>query len=113
VGTWLMEQIPPGGSPRVQGTIVIRQNGNSLAGAMDLAGVQVPLSNVNDNGAGIISFSAPLPWSQGTVPPPSTAASPGTKGAPGRPQLGAQPAPGDYVSRLLGQAPPSAGSAAA
>src|SRR6185503_19986443 len=67
VGTWMMEQIPPGGSPRVQGTIVNRQNANSLAWAMDLAGVQVPLSNVNDNGPGIISFSAPLPGSRGTV----------------------------------------------
>src|SRR4030095_14957568 len=66
VGTWTMEQIPPGGTPRGQGTITIRQNGNALAGTMRLNGTDVPLSNISENG-GIISFSAPAPGNPALV----------------------------------------------
>src|SRR5689334_10129223 len=59
IGTWTIEQIPPGGSPRLQGTITITRSGNALSGTMTLGGTEVPLANVNDNGGGIISFSAP------------------------------------------------------
>ena len=55
-----MEQIPPGGTPRRQGTITIARNGDALAGTMRLDGTEVPLSNVRENG-GIISFSVPAP----------------------------------------------------
>jgi alpha-galactosidase len=159
IGTWAIEQIPPGGTPRQQGTITITRNGDALAGAMNLGGTEVPLTNVNDNG-GIISFSAPLSGSLGLVlnysgaiqgnqlgvasqdlgagsytltaqrrggaqsqvaqaapasdakaAAPLASAPPGARRAPARPSLGAQQAPGDYVARLLGQAP-SAGPAA-
>src|SRR5262245_22627745 len=66
IGTWTMEQIPPGGTPRAPGTITITRNGNALAGTMNLGGTEVPLSNVSD-AQGIISFSAPLPGSPGLV----------------------------------------------
>ena len=66
MGTWAIEQIPPGGTPRQQGTITITRSGNAFAGTMNLGGTEVPLTNVNDNG-GIISFSAPLPGSPGLV----------------------------------------------
>ncbi len=63
-GTWAIEQIPPGGTPRRQGTITITQSGAGLAGTMRLDGADMPLSNVRETG-GIISFSAPVPGSPG------------------------------------------------
>ena len=65
-GTWTMEQIPPGGTPRRQGTLVIVRNGNALFGTMRLNGIDVPLANVGENG-GIVSFSVPVPDSPGLV----------------------------------------------
>src|SRR5688572_15271883 len=65
-GTWTVEQIPPGGAARRQGTLTVTRNGNALAGTMRLDDADVPLSNVRESG-GIISFSATLPGSPGLV----------------------------------------------
>jgi len=65
-GTWTIEQIPPGGTPRRQGTLTVTQNGGALAGTMRLDGRDVPLSNVRESG-GIISFSAPAAGSPGLM----------------------------------------------
>jgi hypothetical protein len=58
VGAWSVEQIPPGGTPRRQGTIVISRNGPQLVGTMRVDGMEVPLSNISESN-GIISFSVP------------------------------------------------------
>jgi alpha-galactosidase len=60
VGTWTAEQIPPGGAPRRQGTLVITQNGGALTGVMRLDRGEVPLANVRESD-GIISFSVRAP----------------------------------------------------
>jgi len=66
VGTWTMEQIPPGGAARRQGTLTVTRSGDALAGTMRVGGTDVPLSNVRESG-GIISFSTTMPGSPGLV----------------------------------------------
>ncbi len=66
VGAWTMEQIPPGGTPRRQGTIVIARNGDALTGTMRVDGTEVPLSNISES-SGIISFRVPAPDNSGVV----------------------------------------------
>jgi alpha-galactosidase len=59
-GTWVVEQVAPGGAQRRQGILTIRQNGNALSGVMRLNGSDFPLANVRESD-GIISFSAGAP----------------------------------------------------
>ncbi len=66
VGTWTMEQIPPGGAARRQGTLTVTRSGNALAGTIRVDGTDVPLSNVRESD-GIISFSTTMPGSPGLV----------------------------------------------
>src|SRR5258705_2095879 len=55
VGSWTVEQVPPGGGPHSQGTLVLTQNGNELSGVLRLNGAQFPVSDVDDTG-GVLSF---------------------------------------------------------
>ena len=66
VGAWTMEQIPPGGTPRRQGTIIIARNGDALTGTMRVDGTEVPLSNITES-SGIISFRVPAPDNSGVI----------------------------------------------
>ena len=66
VGAWTIEQIPPGGTPRRQGTIIIARNGDALTGTMRIDGREVPLSNISES-SGIISFRVPAPDNPGLV----------------------------------------------
>src|SRR5262245_17033112 len=65
-GTWTVEQVPPGGTPRRSGTLVVTRNGNALTGTMRLEGTTVPLSNVSESD-GIISFTARIPGNPGVT----------------------------------------------
>jgi alpha-galactosidase len=59
-GVWTVEQIPPSGSPRSEGTLIVTENDGVLAGVLRLGGAEVPLSNVSEDGT-IISFRASAP----------------------------------------------------
>src|SRR5258705_4958002 len=139
VGSWTVEQVPPGGGPHTQGTLVLTQNGNELSGVLRLNGAQFPVSDVDDTG-GVLSFTVMLPGNitlhyigalmndelglasedegRGSYTLTARRAGGATASVPGRvaaapPSTGPTgpgvPAPGgNFINRLLNQAPTSA-----
>jgi len=60
VGSWTVEQVPPGGAQHSEGTMIFTQSGNDLSGVLRVGRTQLPLSDIDDTG-GIVSFTVVIP----------------------------------------------------
>jgi alpha-galactosidase len=60
VGSWTVEQVPPGGAQHSAGTMVFTQSGSDLSGVLRVGGNQLSLSDIDDTG-GIVSFTVVIP----------------------------------------------------